>query len=258
MSAIALTNTAVTGGPLAAPSPSGDQGAQLEKAALDVYDGKQVGKGPVERGELRTSLAFQFNPKELTISKAAKWQRKPEKGSQTAGPPEFMGSDPAKLGVEMFFDATADHGGGVVAAVETLLACCVPTAESIAQNKALTPLTAFHWGRTTSFVGYVASVSVKFTLFASDGTPIRAVCTVAMEEMPSANPKQNPTSGAIAVRRVATTVAGDTLASLAHREYGDPTMWRDVAAYNDIDDPLRVPAGTRVLLPPSEDLDAGV
>ncbi len=39
------------------------------------------------------------------------------------------------------------------------------------------------------------------------------------------------------------TVAGDTLASLACAEYGDPTHWRALAAYNAVDDPMRLPTG---------------
>jgi nucleoid-associated protein YgaU len=42
---------------------------------------------------------------------------------------------------------------------------------------------------------------------------------------------------------VRTVVAGDSLASIAYREYGDPTMWRPLAAFNGIDDPLRAAAG---------------
>ena len=55
-------------------------------------------------------------------------------------------------------------------------------------------------------------------------------------------------------RRVHTVVAGDTLASLAYREYGDPTLWRPLAAFNGIDDPLRLPPGATLLLPAVEDL----
>jgi nucleoid-associated protein YgaU len=42
---------------------------------------------------------------------------------------------------------------------------------------------------------------------------------------------------------------GDSLAGIAYREYGDPNLWRGIAAFNQIDDPLRVAAGTRVLVP---------
>ena len=72
--------------------------------------------------------------------------------------------------------------------------------------------------------------------------------------MPPGAPKQNPTSGAIAAHRSHLVIAGDTLASLAYAEYGDATLWRPLAAFNGIDDPLRIPEGTSVLLPPAEDL----
>ena len=62
----------------------------------------------------------------------------------------------------------------------------------------------------SSFPAFVTSVSAKYTLFSSDGTPIRAVCSVSMEEMPASSGRQNPTSGSDDVRRVHRTVAGDT------------------------------------------------
>jgi nucleoid-associated protein YgaU len=49
-------------------------------------------------------------------------------------------------------------------------------------------------------------------------------------------------------------VAGDSLASVAYAEYGDPAEWRRLADYNGIDDPLRVRAGTVLLLPAAADL----
>ena len=47
---------------------------------------------------------------------------------------------------------------------------------------------------------------------------------------------------------------GDSLASVAFGEYGDPTAWRALAAFNEIDDPLRVPTGRVLLLPTPEEL----
>ncbi len=103
----------------------------------------------------------------------------------------------------------------------------------------------------------MTSVSAKFTLFSSAGTPIRAVCSVTMEEMPGEEfRKQNPTSGSYDVRRVHRTVAGDSLASVAFNEYGSPTAWRPLAAFNGIDDPLRVPTGTVLMLPSPDELGA--
>ena len=42
---------------------------------------------------------------------------------------------------------------------------------------------------------------------------------------------------------------GDSLAGVAYREYGDPGLWRGIAAFNAIDDPMRLSPGTRVLVP---------
>ena len=55
-----------------------------------------------------------------------------------------------------------------------------------------------------------------------------------------------------------TVVAGDTLASVAYAEYGDPTLWRPLAAFNGIDDPMRLPLGSALLLPTAAELMAGV
>src|SRR3712207_9344689 len=40
----------------------------------------------------------------ISLTKSAKWERKPARGASTAGPPEFAGADPSKLSLEMFFD----------------------------------------------------------------------------------------------------------------------------------------------------------
>jgi len=229
--------------------------ASTVQAQLTLYDPSPSQNGGGDPGAERGTVEFQFNPKEVTISKSAKWERKPSKQSKTASPVQFLGADPSKMTLEMFFDATEKRDGSVVKAVESLLSCCVPTEESHGQKKATPPIVVLHWGSVSSFPAVVTSVSAKFTLFNSDGTPIRAVCSVSMEEMPGEEfRKQNPTSGSHEVRRVHRTIAGDSLASVAFAEYGDPTAWRALAAFNEIDDPLRVPTGRVLLLPTPEEL----
>lgn len=247
--ASAKPKKAVTGKAGAAPS-------QMEKAKLILYDPSPSAGGGGGPGAKRDEVAFQFNPKEVTITKSAKWERKTTKGSKTAGPPEFTGPEPSKMTLEMFFDATSSQDASVVKAVESLLACCVATEKSAGQKKASPPLVVLHWGSISSFPAFVTSVSAKFTLFSSDGTPIRALCSVSLEEMPGEPFRQNPTSGSHEVRRVHRTIAGDSLASVAYAEYGDPTAWRALAAFNEIDDPLRVRTGTVLLVPSPEELFA--
>jgi nucleoid-associated protein YgaU len=247
--------TSSSGAGVAAPAPSGDPSRpQLERASLKLYDPTPAGGGGGAPGGQRGSIAFQFNPKEVTIAKTAKWERKTAKGAKKAGPPEFSGSEPCKLTMEMFFDASGTQDGSVVQAVEQLFSCCVPTEDSIGKKKPTPPLVVLSWGKITSFPAFVTSVSAKYTLFSAEGVPIRALCSVALEEMPNEPWRQNPTSGGQAVQRSHMMIDGDTLASVAYAEYGDPTMWRAVSAYNGIDDPLRVPAGRSLLLPAPEEL----
>jgi nucleoid-associated protein YgaU len=251
---IGLTSSAQAGSP-SSPAPSGDDSSstQVDHATLELHHTKPA-KGGSRVGDLIDRIPFQFNPKEMTIAKSAKWERKAARGAPTAGPPEFSGAEPCKLTLEMFFDATGKHDGSVVAAVEKLFSCCVPTEQSRGQNKASPPLVVFVWGTITSFPAFVTQVSAKYTLFDSNGTPLRAVCSVSLEEMPGGLPGQNPTSGALAVHRVHRMIAGDNLALLAFKEYGDPNLWRELARYNGIDDPLRVRTGTEMLLPAPEEL----
>jgi nucleoid-associated protein YgaU len=251
--------TKPAGTELAKPDASAADGqakgpAGMDKARLTLYDPSPSASGGGDPGAQRGSVRFQFNPKEVTITKSAKWERKTTKGSKKAGPPEFTGPEPSKMTLEMFFDATAKKDGSVVTAVETLLSCCVATEKSAGQKKPSPPIVVLHWGKISSFPAFVTSVSAKFTLFSSDGTPIRAVCSVSLEEMPGEEFRQNPTSGSYDVRRVHRTIAGDSLASVAFAEYGDPNAWRPLAAFNGIDDPLRVTTGTVLLLPSPEEL----
>ncbi len=250
MTAIALTAATPT---TSAAGADYSSRAQMQRASLQLHELKSEPGGGTPGPELG-SIDFQFNPKEVTIAKTAKWERKPAKGAKKSGPPEFSGSDPCKLTLEIFFDATDTPEKGVVARVEKLFECLVITAQSTGQQKASPPLVVLKWGTITSFPAFVTSVSAKYTLFSSDGTPIRATCSVSLEEMPPPEKKQNPTSGGRVVHHARRLTAGDTLSFVCHAEYDDPGRWRKVAAYNEIDDPMRIPAGTVLLLPPPSEL----
>ncbi len=225
----------------------------MQLAELRLYDPATSGAGG-SPGSFRTSIPFQFNPKEVSIQKSAKWESKPAKQSQKAGPPEFISADACKLTLEMFFDATDTQNDSVLKAVESLFSCCVPTDETAKSKKPMPPIVILHWGSVMSFPGYVTSVNAKYTLFNAQGLPIRATCSVSMQEMPTEPWRQNPTSGSDSVRRSRRLRGGDTLASVAHAEYGDPAMWRSLAVYNRIDDPLRCRPGSLLLLPSPEEL----
>jgi nucleoid-associated protein YgaU len=210
----------------------------------------------LQAGSMIERIDFQFNPKELSVGKAAKWDRKAGTASQSCGVPQFGGSEPCKLTLEMFLDASDTQSDVVVKTFEKLLACCKSTPESYGNEKPSPPWVILRWGSLSSFTGYIASVNVKYTLFTPGGLPIRGSATVSLEEIPTTEPPpgQNPTSGALSTHRVHTVLTGDTLASIAWREYGDPAMWRTIATTNGIDDPMRLRAGSSLLIPAADAL----
>jgi nucleoid-associated protein YgaU len=228
-------------------------------------------------GRILAKLTFQFNPKEYSIQKGASWASTPATGFQETAEPQFKGAEPRSMTVEVFLDATekesaSEHsfakksGPGtsgiaspykgaagssrLVADIETLFSCCRPLEETLGGNGkvATPPFVLFTWGEVTLHA-FVKQVSVKYTLFKPDGTPIRATANLTLQEIPKELARQNPTSGGLSPMRTRTVVAGDSLASIAFSEYGEPRLWRALAEVNRIDDPMRLPTGTRLMVP---------
>ncbi|AYG81842.1 hypothetical protein DWB77_04009 [Streptomyces hundungensis] len=201
-------------------------------------------------------VKFQFNPSQVQLGRSANWITTPAISYNRGAPPKFTGAMPASLQLEVFLDASGTPSSNTVQSqVELLLSCCEVTSQSISAKAPSPPWVEFSWGSfsTVQFVAYVTSVNASYTLFSPNGMPLRATCTLALTEVASETKRQNPTSGALSARRVHRTVAGDTLASLAWREYGDATQWRTIAEANEIDDPMRLRPGTELLLPASSE-----
>lgn len=223
-------------------------GGQLKHAVLKVEGGPQA---PADGGDAVGELEFMYNPAEITTSKAANWNRPPARGAKSASKPEYHGAGPQAVQMEIWFDAWDKPDADITASVKALMSWTKPTKKSMA-GAPQPPILTFEWGSSQVFQGYrcfLKSVSAKYVLFKPDGTPIRASCTIALEEVPEETPAQNPTSGSRESRRSHLLNDGDSLASVAYQEYGDANLWRGIAAFNEIDDPLRVAPGTRILVP---------
>ncbi len=229
---------------------------KMEHAVITAYEPSKPG-GLQKPGEKLDTIEFQFNPKELSLTKNAKWQRQAQPNAAKAGVPEFKGAEPAKLSLEVFIDSTDTMGDATVKKVEQLFNLTVPTKKSRTDGKGTPPWVIFKWGTTTGFASYVSSVTAKYTLFTPGGMPVRAVCTVNLEEVSGEPGGQNPTSGALAARDSHTLTAGDSLQSLAYHAYGNPELWRYIAEANDIDDPMRLKLGSTVLVPALEEIQHG-
>lgn len=111
------------------------------------------------------------------------------------------------------------------------------------------PICTFTWG-SFNFTCVLERVGGRFTLFLSDGTPVRATLSVSFKEFVEVEVlvRATPTESAdhaktYLVRR------GDTLSSIAAAEYGDPARWRPIAEANRVANPRLLPPGTRLVLP---------
>lgn len=198
-------------------------------------------------GAAMKRIELTFNPKELTVKRTAKYEAKQSKKPQ---PPEYKGLEPGTISVEVFLDK--ELCGPVTKAVDELFGCLEPVAKQKATNPS-PPYVTFGWGQHTYITGVVKSVSAKYVLFDAEGDPVRATCTVDIQEAKKEPARTNPTSGGLTPRNAVTVSHGDTLMSVAWQEYAQPGYWRAVAAANGIDDPMRLVPGTVLLLPTADD-----
>ncbi|MFF1698131.1 LysM peptidoglycan-binding domain-containing protein [Streptomyces sp. NPDC058257] len=230
-------------------------GKSLVRASLAIHE-PPIGTSTSPGGLMKT-FEFDFNPSQLTIGRRANWTVTPTADNRDGAMPEFMGSEQREMSVEIFLDSSDRPTSNVVLKkVQTLLDCCGVTSMSKNADQPSPPWVIFQWGsfKTARFVAYVASVDASYTLFGTSGIPIRATCQLRLHEIPSDALAQNPTSGALTAQRVHRVVAGDSLQSLAWREYGDATVWRAIAEANGIDDPAALASGTELVLPAAQEV----
>ncbi|MFJ3892434.1 peptidase M23 [Streptomyces sp. NPDC090083] len=236
-------------------SNSRGAGKSLVRASLAIHE-PPVG-GSTTPGGLIKTFAFDFNPAQLSLTRRAQWKTTPAQIERDGSLPEFMGSEPRQMSVEIFLDSSDEPtSSSVLKKVESLLACCDVTTKSIAAKQPSPPWVVFQWGSfaTARFTAYVSSVEAAYSLFGTTGVPIRATCRLQLHEIPSNTKGQNPTSGALTAQRVHRVVAGDSLQSLAWREYGDSSAWRAIAEANGIDDPTKLSNGVELVLPAAEEV----
>jgi nucleoid-associated protein YgaU len=194
-------------------------------------------------------VTFPFDPEEYTVRAEADWHATPQPNAKDGPVPQFHGVKPAAMDVKILLDSFAVPPSPPEPAIAILRQAMGPSEASLAQGRGMAAPVMFGWG--TNIVleqAFIKSMSITYKRFLL-GNPVRAEVTVTLEAIPSVVAAQNPTSGGLATRRTRTVVAGDTLASIAYQEYGDAARWRAIAAANGIDDPMRLAAGTVLLVP---------
>ncbi|WP_372412157.1 peptidase M23 [Streptomyces luteireticuli] len=223
-------------------------GGALERAALVLLEPPPPGANTP--GKEYDRLEFHFNPEQLQVSKQSSWPRHLSTDSPDATPPEFSGAQPRSMSLDIFLDSSMGKRT-VQDIVELLMGCCSPTPQSVKLQQSSPPWVRLQWGKlkTVAFTAVVSHVSVSYTMFAPDGLPLRAQCSVSLEEKGEVRKEQSPTASGAGGTAAHSMLRGETLASVAYNLYGDPTRWRDIAHFNRVDDPNLVEAGRQLVLP---------
>lgn len=111
------------------------------------------------------------------------------------------------------------------------------------------PVVQLVWG-ALYYLGRVTSLSTRYTLFAPDGTPLRARVSMKIEQFVPASGTRPARAAAAAMTRQLQVGAGTRLPELCFAVYSDPGMAAAVARYNGLTSMRNVAAGTPVNCPP--------
>jgi hypothetical protein len=221
--------------------------SQPEPAVITMLEGEKL------------SVTCMFNPKEYTVAKTNSWPKDPKAGNTPVL--NFGGGNPATLTMDLLFDTyqnakrpgpPADVRTEYINKLWTMMYASEKDAAKKKNKQMRPPKVKFTWGKGLAFEAVLTSLSVTFTLFLPNGTPVRATAKVSFQQVADTKDlpmKQNPTSGGVGGERVRTVEDGDRLDLIAHEEYGDTSQWRRIAAANGITNPRNLVPGTTLVIP---------
>lgn len=192
-------------------------------------------------------LTCHLNPTSVTISGGGEWKHVPSSQDREPQAAQFTRRKPRTMKLELLVDRF--EADGDVAADLAALEDWTRPRPSLDGKQASAPWLRFQWGSRRHFRCFISSYQVTYTLFSTAGVPLRATVNLTLKEAIEPQGGTNPTSGGIGGERTHVVGAGDTLHSIAFRHYGRPRLWRGLATFNDIDDPLRLATGDAVELP---------
>jgi hypothetical protein len=211
----------------------------LEKATIQAMD--------TTGGNIGGPISVLFNPAEYTMEKSNTFQQTALPGLETPIT-QFTSGAAASLSMELFFDTYTDKNGEDVRTYTDQVTDLL----KINADLHAPPVCRFQWGKV-QFKAVLERASRRFTMFLSDGTPVRAVVTVTFKEYKtlveqlSGTPRQSADRTKLWIVR-----QGDSLWAIAANVYKDARLWRPIALKNQISHPRVISPGTQLVIPPLE------
>jgi hypothetical protein len=160
--------------------------------------------GPVNKGE-GEDVSGDYNPKELQVDKTMPWSKHSysNKNGDTAKNDrgnlhlEFTGAEGRSMTIDLMFDGYEKNKSvaGEVAKLERLTNVIDPTSND--ENKRRPPLCVVAWGDQglPRFTCVIESLQTKYTMFSSEGAPLRATCTLKLKEADTLSTKDAEAGG---------------------------------------------------------------
>jgi Contractile injection system tube protein len=158
--------------------------AQLQKLILKVCDKAGDVKGGNTGTDSPQDIELMFNPEELTFTRTVKWEA--EKGTEgTALLPKvnFSGVEPYKLTLKQILFDTYESKESVMKKINNIrrgVEKCIKT------NEKRPPVYLLTWGTKEEhkyFHCVITSLTYKLNMFLADGTPVRALVDIALQEV---------------------------------------------------------------------------
>ncbi len=195
-------------------------------------------------GDFADKFKVLFNPNQVEIVKTG-W--KMEKHGPVAS------KELTQLSLDLFFDTTLikfppENVQNYTRKIFNL------TQPRIGTNPKRPPRCQLIWGTISGKDsvllpdGFLESVTKKLTHFLEDGTPVRATLSCTFKEWKEPRKKAkiaNPIDDPVRIVK-----RGETLSSIATEEYGDPSLWRVIAAENHLNNPRMLNPGMVLTIPP--------
>jgi hypothetical protein len=232
-------------------------------------------------------LGCLLNPETLVVRRTAGVTQRHSQGRPVTGarlrddPLLYTGGGTTELTLDLLFDVNLSGSSITTQDVRDLTRPLWELAENVPQDDGYgrPPLVRFVWGKSWNIPGVVTAVAERLEFFSPEGAPRRSWLRMRMIRVddsaarrpaaglapagaaPGARASTLPPDAQIPPERVhlrELTSAGPEqgdgkapprLDEVAHQEYGDPSLWRLIAEFNDMDDPMKPPEGKVLAVP---------
>ncbi len=201
--------------------------------------------------EIDEAFSVQFNPAEYQIANTVQYAEKTVTGLDGAIQQFIAGSNPV-LTLTLYFDTYVPAGAdgrqesGTDVTKETKKV--VKLMEIVGKLHRPQHVT-FSWG-SIQWKGILTNVTEQYTMFLSDGKPVRAKLDVTIkalydvEQAKRSQPFESPDRSKYKIVH-----QGEYLWQYAYEEYKDPDAWKLIALENGLKHPLEITSGQVLRIP---------